>query len=44
MFATGGAESSALLMGLPVARTKIAVYTASGMLAGFAGTLTAAYL
>jgi ribose/xylose/arabinose/galactoside ABC-type transport system permease subunit len=44
VFATGGAESSALLMGLPVARTKIAVDTASGMLAGFAGTLTAAYL
>src|SRR3954470_16452818 len=31
-------------MGLPVARNKIAVYTASGMQAGFAGTLTAAYL
>jgi ribose transport system permease protein len=44
VFATGGAESSALLMGLPVARTKIIVYTASGALAGFAGTLTAAYL
>jgi galactofuranose transport system permease protein len=44
VFATGGAEASALLMGLPVARTKIAVYTASGVLAGLAGTLTAAYL
>lgn len=44
VFATGGAESSALLMGLPVARTKILVYTGSGLLAGFAGALTAAYL
>jgi ribose/xylose/arabinose/galactoside ABC-type transport system permease subunit len=44
LFATGGAESSALLMGLPVTRTKIIVYTLSGMLAGLAGTLTAAYL
>lgn len=44
VFATGGAEASALLMGLPVARTKVLVYTASGALAGFAGTLTAAYL
>ncbi|SDY96615.1 ribose transport system permease protein [Amycolatopsis xylanica] len=44
VFATGGSESSALLMGLPVARTKIAVYTMSGLLAGFAGALTASYL
>jgi ribose transport system permease protein len=44
VFATGGAESSALLMGLPVARTKITVYTMSGLLAGFAGAMTAAYL
>ena len=44
LFATGGAEGSALLMGLPVLRTKTVVYTASGVLAGFAGALTAAYL
>ncbi|KAA2255954.1 ABC transporter permease [Solihabitans fulvus] len=44
VFATGGAESSALLMGLPVARTKIVVYTLSGLLAGFSGAMTAAYL
>ena len=44
VFATGGAENSAMLMGLPVVRTKIAVYTLSGVLAGFAGALTAAYL
>ena len=44
VFAIGGAEQSALLMGLPVARTKITLYTLSGALAGFAGVLTAAYL
>ena len=44
VFATGGAEQSALLMGLPVARTKITVYTLSGVLSGLAGALTAAYL
>ena len=33
-----------MLMGLPVARTKIVVYTASGLLSGLAGALTAAYL
>jgi ribose transport system permease protein len=44
VFAIGGAEQSALLMGLPVARTKISLYTLSGALAGFAGILTAAYL
>jgi ribose transport system permease protein len=44
VFATGGAEQSAILMGVPVARTKIGVYTASGTLAGLAGALTAAYL
>ena len=44
VFAIGGAEQSALLMGLPVARTKVTLYTLSGALAGFAGVLTAAYL
>ncbi|KOV85196.1 ABC transporter permease [Nocardia sp. NRRL S-836] len=44
VFATGGAESSAVLMGVPVARTKVLVYTMSGTLAGLAGALTAAYL
>jgi len=44
VFAIGGAEQSALLMGLPVARTKIGLYTLSGALAGVAGILTAAYL
>lgn len=44
VFATGGAEQSAVLMGVPVAKTKILVYTMSGTLAGLAGALTAAYL
>ncbi|WP_328606755.1 ABC transporter permease [Amycolatopsis sp. NBC_00345] len=44
VFALGGAEQSALLMGLPVVRTKITLYTLSGTLAGLAGVLTAAYL
>jgi galactofuranose transport system permease protein len=44
VFATGGAENSALLMGLPVVRTKITVYVLSGLLSGLAGALTAAYL
>ncbi|MEV6238609.1 ABC transporter permease [Lentzea sp. NPDC051838] len=44
VFATGGAEQSAVLLGVPVAKTKIAVYTMSGTLAGLAGALTAAYL
>ncbi|WP_033437895.1 ABC transporter permease [Saccharothrix sp. NRRL B-16314] len=44
VLATGGAEQSAVLMGLPVARTKVLVYTMSGVLSGFAGAVTAAYL
>ncbi|WAL62992.1 ABC transporter permease [Amycolatopsis cynarae] len=44
VFAIGGAEQSALLMGLPVARTKIKLYVLSAALASFAGVLTAAYL
>ena len=44
VFATGGAEQSAILLGVPVAKTKIRVYTVSGTLAGLAGALTAAYL
>lgn len=39
--AVGGNEDAARLMGLPVARVKIAMYTASGLLAGLAGLLVA---
>ena len=40
--ATGGGEDASRLMGLPVARVKLGVYVASGMLAAFAGALNAA--
>jgi len=44
LFAIGGNEQAAVLMGLPVARTKTLVYTMSGLLAGGAGMLNAARL
>jgi len=43
VLAIGGQEDAADLMGLPVARTKVITYTASGLLAGFAGVLIASY-
>ncbi len=43
VYAIGGSEQSALLMGLPVARTKVIVYVISGVCAGIAGLLFAAY-
>lgn len=42
VLAIGGSEDAARLMGLPVARVKMAVYVASGTLAAFAGALNAA--
>lgn len=44
VYAVGGSEESAVLMGLPVARTKIAVYAISGMCASLAGVLLTFYL
>ncbi|MBZ6105367.1 ABC transporter permease [Streptomyces olivaceus] len=44
VYAVGGNEDAAALMGAPVARTKILVYTLSGLLAGLAGALNAAWL
>ncbi|QBJ93891.1 ABC transporter permease [Streptomyces seoulensis] len=44
VYAVGGNEQAAALMGAPVARTKVSVYTLSGLLAGLAGALNAAYL
>ncbi|MEP7054759.1 MAG: ABC transporter permease [Actinomycetota bacterium] len=41
VFALGGSEDAAVLMGLPVTRIKIGLYTASGFLAGLAGLITA---
>lgn len=40
LFAVGGSSDAATLMGLPVARTKVLVYTLSGLLAGLAGPST----
>jgi galactofuranose transport system permease protein len=42
IFAIGGSEESARLMGIPVERTKTIAYTVSGALSGFAGVLLAA--
>jgi ribose transport system permease protein len=42
VYAIGGAPESAELMGLPVARVKVAVYVLSSLLAGVAGILVAA--
>jgi len=44
MYAIGGSESSAVLMGLPVARTKILVYTLSGFCSALAGLVFALYM
>ncbi|MDR7280638.1 galactofuranose ABC transporter, permease protein YjfF [Catenuloplanes atrovinosus] len=43
VYAIGGSEQSALLMGLPVAATKVAVYAVSGLCAASAGVLYAFY-
>ena len=39
VYAIGGGESSAILMGLPAARTKVLVYVISGTCAGIGGFL-----
>ncbi|MFC7531817.1 ABC transporter permease [Actinoplanes sp. GCM10030250] len=44
VYAVGGSEDAAGLMGVPVRRTKIAVYLMSGLLAGLAGSINAAKL
>ncbi|WP_327351116.1 ABC transporter permease [Streptomyces sp. NBC_01304] len=44
VYAVGGNEDAAALMGAPVARTKIKVYVLSALLAGLAGILNAAWL
>jgi simple sugar transport system permease protein len=43
VYAIGGNEQSARLMGLPVARTKVLVYVVSGVCAGIAGLLFTSY-
>ncbi|MGC4154073.1 MAG: sugar ABC transporter permease YjfF [Propionicimonas sp.] len=42
-YAIGGGEQSGMLMGLPVARTKVLVYVISGFCSGLAGILFAFY-
>jgi galactofuranose transport system permease protein len=44
VFALGGSEDAASLMGLRVSRIKVTVYVLSGVLAGLAGALNAAWL
>ncbi|MEU5722287.1 ABC transporter permease [Micromonospora sp. NPDC047738] len=44
VYAIGGSEEAAVLMGVPVARVKVLVYLISGLLAGLAGALNAARL
>jgi ribose/xylose/arabinose/galactoside ABC-type transport system permease subunit len=43
VYAVGGSEQSAMLMGLPVGRTKILVYTVSGFCSALGGLLLAFY-
>jgi ribose/xylose/arabinose/galactoside ABC-type transport system permease subunit len=43
-YALGGSEQSALLMGLPVARTKIMVYMFSGLCSALAGVVFTFYM
>jgi ribose/xylose/arabinose/galactoside ABC-type transport system permease subunit len=44
VYAIGGNADSALLMGLPVGRTRIAVYTISGFLSALGGVLLSFYM
>ncbi|WP_284645113.1 galactofuranose ABC transporter, permease protein YjfF [Paenibacillus silviterrae] len=43
-YALGGSEQSSLLMGLPVARTKVLVYTFSGFCSALAGVVFTFYM
>ncbi|MCH7230640.1 sugar ABC transporter permease YjfF [Glycomyces sp. L485] len=43
VYAVGGSEQSALLMGLPVVRTKVGVYAISGFCASLGGVVAAFY-
>ncbi len=44
VYAIGGNESSALLMGLPVARTTVLIYTLSGLCSALAGVVFTFYM
>lgn len=43
-YAIGGSEQSALLMGLPVARTKVLIYTLNGVCSSIAGIVFSFYM
>ncbi|GGE98047.1 galactofuranose ABC transporter, permease protein YjfF [Mycetocola zhadangensis] len=43
VYAIGGSEASGVLMGLPIARTKVLVYVISGFCSGLAGVLYSFY-
>lgn len=44
IYAIGGNEQSAFLMGVPIGKTKIAIYTISGTLSGLGGVVLAFYM
>lgn len=44
VYAIGGSESSAVLLGIPVARTKITVYALSGFCSALAGVVATFYM
>jgi ribose/xylose/arabinose/galactoside ABC-type transport system permease subunit len=44
LFSIGGSEDASVIMGLPVARTKVTVYVLSGLLAALAGAMTTGQL
>jgi len=44
IYAVGGNEQSALLMGLPVGRTKVLVYTLNGFCSALAGVVSTIYM
>ncbi|GIJ45004.1 sugar ABC transporter permease [Virgisporangium aliadipatigenens] len=44
VYALGGNQQSAMLMGLPVARTRVAVYTISGFCSALGGVLVSFYM
>ncbi len=44
VYAIGGSEQSALLMGLPVARAKILIYTINGLCSALAGVVFSLYV
>ena len=44
MYATGGSEQSTVLIGLPIGKTKIVIYTISGFCASLSGLVFNFYM